>query len=214
MRLPETIIIKSEAVRIAEEYRNLATQASAAWHQLITMSPDLGDIPSPEKLSSEWLTSIIEEKKKAINDNPALPSDAKSKLIKDWVNIHRQASKHVGIVRRLYDTIPATNVKKNEFLEGLYVIDADGLAREAAMTDVPEDAGTHYRLVVAMRDAVSALRRWENDKDIKKYRLGVLIDHVSDVQLFAEKWARGDYHRHVLDDADRRRQQIYEDTFL
>lgn len=212
--LPQTITIKSEAIRLAEEYRKLAAVASSAWQRLVAMSADLGEIPSPENLSTDWLASVIDAKKKAINENPALPSSAKEGLLKDWVTIHRQAAKDIGIVRKLYDAIPATNIKKNEFLEGLYVLDADGLAREAATVEVPQDAKTHYKLIAGVRDAVSALRTWEKEKDIKKYRLGVLIDHVSDVQLFAEKWARGDYHRQVLDDVDRRKQQIFEETFL
>lgn len=212
--LPETITIKSEAVRLAEQYRKLAAVASSAWQRLIAMSSDLGDIPSPDKLSPDWLATVISEKKKAINENPALPSSAKEGLLKDWVTIHRQAAKDIGIVMKLYDAIPASNIKKNEFLEGLYVLDADGLASAAATVEVPEDAKTHYRLIVGVRDAVSALRSWEHEKDIKKYRLGVLIDHVGDTNLFAQKWARGDYHRQVLDDADRRKQEIYEETFL
>jgi len=212
--LPQTITIKSEAVRLAEQYRKLAAVASSAWQRLVAMSADLGEIPSPEKLSSGWLASVIDEKKKAITMNPALPSDTKNSLIKDWTVIHREASKAIAIIRRLYDAIPATNIKKNEFLEGLYVLDADGLASAAATVEVPEDAKTHYQLIVGVRDAVSALRTWEKEKEIKKYRLGVLIDHAGDTFLFAEKWARGDYHRQVLDDADRRKQQIYEETFL
>ena len=211
---PDSVILKDKARLIANNFRKLATDATKSWQELEEMADDLGEIPNPPEITKEWLEQTIKTKEDAIQANAALPSETKKTLIKQWQDKHRAASRWVNLIVALFEAVPSTNVKICEFGSGLYVADADGLANELCTAEVPQVAHEHYDRIMSVKDAIEQLRAWERENEVAKNRLEVLFAHAKDVSFFASLWAKGGYDRQQLSSEDKRKQEIFWESFL
>lgn len=184
--MPTTIIIDGERRKVDEALRQALQNAQCAYSSLRELE-DLGEIPEPHSCTSQWLDSIINQKKDAVNKANFLTKAQRLSLIEQWEKLAKTASGYIGIIQSFIEGIPYLQYGFDKETANIYIKDFATLVNSRCVRSVPAEAHTHWQLIQNARKAIQELRKWENCEDLKKYRLEELFSMTP--KLIAEEWA-------------------------
>ena len=202
-KIPEKIVLEKELNQAAGEINQAVRQIQDA----VCALKDIQDFTLPTTADpNAWSEALKgsakrkDEALKAIEADLALPTNSKQKLAQEWKEWHKKVAVNVNIIIRLVTKNQDCIFQwKNNTIEPTAPILE--VAEVEAMRDVPSEARDHARLLALVYDAVSGLRRWEQEHGVKKVRLEQLLS-LDEVQL-AEAWASGSVRYPSYQDIDK-----------
>lgn len=195
-RIPAKVVLEKEKLDAAGEIR----LSIGRIHDAVRHLQEMQDFEVPQSADpNDWQEALKKADKrkdealKAIAADMRLTQDGKSELADEWKEWHRKAVGYTNTVLKqitqyqeckfVWDSQAKTIIPSVPTME---------VATAQAMRDVPPEARDHGLLLAIVFDAVSGLRRWELEHNVKKIRLEELLS-LDETQL-AEAWVNGNFY--------------------
>ena len=206
--VPSQIMLEKERVEAAGEIGKAVKSIQDA----VICLQNLPDFETPQSADpSDWKEALKKADKrkdealKAIAADVVLTQDGKAELAGEWKQWHFQAATSCNIIIKHLTNYPACKFVFSSSTQNIVpTIPITEVAEAEAMRDVPPEARDHALLLAIVFDAVSGLRRWEQEHGVKKVRLEQLLS-LDEVQL-AEAWANGSVRYPSYQDFDKARE--------
>ena len=156
---------------------------------------ELTDIPCNDinTLTKAFLRSFVAQKISEVSRTTFLTSDIKSSLIADWQKKGKTAAKAIQVIQNCAEACSPEGVVTIENGELVTDISLNEIADQKNLLSVPEKASEHYAKIVAIREAIAALREFEQAEDLKSMNINTLLNIGEDE--VASAWATGHIHR-------------------
>ena len=185
------------------------TQAVKSIQDAVICLQNLPDFETPQSADPRnWKEALKKADKrkdealKAIAADVVLTQDGKAELAGEWKQWPFQAATSCNIIVKHLTNYPACKFVFSSSTQNIVpTIPITEVAEAEAMRDVPPEARDHALLLAIVFDAVSGLRRWEQEHGVKKVRLEQLLS-LDEVQL-AEAWANGSVRYPSYQDFDK-----------
>ena len=190
--MPKRIVLEDERKRIDEQLRNDLRAAQESYAAL-KAEENLGAIPQPKECTEEWLQSIYEQGKLAVDEAKFLTVEQRNSQKGHWGRLYHRMQPHVARIQSFIAGIQQEQFVFDEQLGTFYYKDLTGLAKERATYDVPDEAAEHWQKIQNIMSAITELRQWEADHDVKKLTLDDLLHFAKN--RFIEFWVRGGIKR-------------------
>ena len=176
--------------RAKETLDDLLSKQVKADNALETIK-ELTDIPCTDinTLTKPFIRSFVAQKIGEVSRTTFLTSDVKSSLIADWQKKENTATKAIRVIQEYVDAWTPEGVVTIEDGELVTDISLNEIADQKNLLSVPDKAETHYSKIVAIREAISALREFEQAEDTKPMDLDTLLNIGEDE--VASAWATG-----------------------
>lgn len=152
---------------------------------------ELVDIPCNDinTLTKAFLRSFVAQKIAEVSRTTFLTSDIKSSLIAEWQKKEKVATKAIQVIQDFVEACSPEGVVTIEDGELVTDISLNEIADQKNLLDVPEKASEHYTKILAIREAISALREFETSEDTKPMDMDTLL-HIGEDEV-AQSWATG-----------------------
>lgn len=221
--IPAKVVLEKERTEAAGEIR----LAIGSIHDAVRHLQELQDFEAPLSADpNDWQEALKkagkrkDEALKAIASNMMLTQENKMELAAEWKEWHKKAATACNTIIKLITKFAACKFRFDKELQDIVpTIPTMDVAEAQAMRDVPPEAKDHALLLAIVYDAVSGLRRWEQEHDVRKIRLEQLLC-LDETQL-AEAWANGSVRYPSFQDFDKARelsnksvQSFIEGTFV
>lgn len=156
---------------------------------------ELVDIPCTDinTLTKPFIRSFVAQKIAEVSRTTFLTSDIKSSLISDWQKKEKVATKAIQVVQNFAEACSPEGVVTIEDGELVTDISLNEIADQKNLLDVPEKASEHYSKIVAIREAIAALRDFETSEDTRPMNMNTLLNIGEDE--VASAWATGHIKR-------------------
>lgn len=204
-RIPAKVVLEKERLEAAGEI----TQAVKSIQDAVICLQNLPDIETPVSADpNDWKEALKKADKrkdealKAIAADVVLTQNGKAELAGEWKQWHKQAATACNTIFKMLKDYAACQFTFSSSTQNIVpTIPIAEVAEAEAMRDVPKEAKDHALLLAIVFDAVSGLRRWEQEHAVKKVRLEQLLS-LNEEQL-AEAWANGNIHYPSYTDFDK-----------
>lgn len=156
---------------------------------------ELVDIPCTDinTLTKPFIRSFVAQKIAEVSRTTFLTSDIKSSLISDWQKKEKVATKAIQAIQNFAEACSPEGVVTIEDGELVTDISLNEIADQKNLLDVPEKASEHYSKIVAIREAIAALRDFETSEDTRPMNMNTLLNIGEDE--VASAWATGHIKR-------------------
>lgn len=155
----------------------------------------LVDIPcgNINNLTTPSIKAFVSQKIAEIDRASFLTTETKQSLNEEWRTKERTAIKAVKVIQEYIEACSPEGVVSIE--DGQLVTDLSlkEIADQKNLLSVPDKAEEHYAKIVAIREAIAALRAFEESEDTKPMNLNTLLNIGEDE--VASAWATGHIHR-------------------
>ena len=203
--VPSQIMLEKERVEAAGEIG----KAVKSIHDAVISLQNLPDFETPQSADpNEWQEALKKADKrrnealKAIAADMMLTQDGKEEVAGEWKEWHKKAATACNTIVKYLTNYPACKFTFCSSAQNIVpTIPIMKVAEAEAMRDVPPETRDHALLLAIVFDAVSSLRRWEQEHGVKKVRLEQLLS-LDEVQL-AEAWANGSVRYPSYQDFDK-----------
>lgn len=187
----EQIVISWRAKETLNDLQIKRAKAETALEEI----KELTDIPCEDinTLTKPFIRSFVAQKISEVSRTSFLTSDVKSSLIADWQTKEKVATKAIQIIQNFAEACSPEGVVTIENGELVTDISLNEIADQKNLLDVPEKASEHYTLILAIREAIAALRKFEETEDTKPMNLNTLLNIGEDE--VASAWATGHIKR-------------------
>ena len=187
-KLPQTVVIEKERRQAEDELHADARKLQNEYKRLQGFK-DLAPLPPLEGITPEWLKNIIDKKMEEVQAMPGITETERTQRLKQWSNIKKGANLKVSIISQIRQKY-GDAVKFDGLLDLPYIEAQDAMLDSFCARAVPQEATEHHRRLLAVTRAVSELRFWEFNNNVKRYPLDVILqwDNVT----IASKWATGE----------------------
>lgn len=205
----EQIIISWKA---KESLNDLQSKQAKAEKALQTIK-ELVDIPCTDinTLTKPFLRSFVSQKISEVSRTTFLTSDIKSSLIAEWQQKEKTAAKKIMVIQDFVEACLPEGVVSIEDGELVTDLSLSEIADKKNLLDVPEKASEHYTKIVAIREAIAALRDFEEAEGTKPMNMNTILNIGEDevASAWATGWIKRD-HRYdtLLNKASRKRNII------
>lgn len=181
------IVISWKSKETLDDLQSKQAKAENALEEI----KELVDIPCNDinTLTKAFLRSFVAQKIAEVSRTTFLTSDIKSSLIADWQKKEKVATKAIQVIQDFVDVCSPEGVVTIEDGELVTDISLSEIADKKNLLDVPGKAETHYSKIVAIREAIAALRAFEEAEDTKPMDLDTLLNIGEDE--VAQSWATG-----------------------
>lgn len=203
------IVIKWKSTETLNDLQSKQARAEKALEEI----KGLTDIPCNDinTLTKPFLRSFVSQKISEVSRTTFMTSDIKSSLISDWQKKEKAAAKAIRVIQEYIEACSPEGVVSIEDGELVTSISLSEIADKKNLLDVPEKASEHYTKIVAIREAIAALREFEQAEDTRPMNLNTLLNIGEDE--VAAAWATGHIkrdHRYdtLLNRASRKRNII------
>lgn len=163
---------------------------------------ELTDIPCNDinTLTQAFLRSFVTQKIAEVSRTTFLTSDIKSSLISDWQKKEKVATKAIQVIQNFAEACSPEGVVSVEDGELVTDISLSEIADQKNLLDVPEKASEHYTKILAIREAIAALRAFETAEDTRPMNLNTLLNIGEDevAQSWATGWIKRDHRYDTL----------------
>ena len=185
------IIISWKSKETLDELQTKQAKAENALEEI----RELTDIPCTDinTLTKAFLRSFVAQKISEVSRTTFLTSDTKSSLIADWQKKEKAAAKAIKIIQEYVEACLPQAVVSIQDGELVTEIPLREIANQKNLLDVPEKAEEHYTKILAIREAIAALREFEQVEDTKPMNLNTLLNIGQDE--VAAAWATGHIKR-------------------
>lgn len=155
----------------------------------------LTDIPCEDinTLTLPFIKSFVAQKIAEVSRTTFLTSDIKSSLISDWQKKEKTALKAVKVIQEFVEACSPEGVVSIQDGELITDISLNEIADKKNMLIVPDKAEEHYGKILAIREAIAALRAFEESEDTRPMNLNTLLNIGEDE--VAAAWATGHIKR-------------------
>ena len=185
------IIISWRAKESLNDLQSKQARALSALEEI----KELTDIPCSDinTLTKAFIRSFVAQKISEVSRTSFLTSDIKSSLIADWQAKEKTATKAIKVIQEFVDVCSPEGVVTIQDGELITDISLEEIANQKNLLDVPEKASEHYTKILAIREAIAALRAFEEAEDTKPMNLNTLLNIGEDE--VCESWATGHIKR-------------------
>ena len=152
---------------------------------------ELVDIPCTDinTLTQAFLRSFVAQKIAEVDRAGFLTNETKQSLIEEWRAKEKTATKASKQIQEFIEACLPEGVVRIEDGELVTSLSLKEIADQKNLLDVPEKASEHYSKIIAIRDAISALREFEQAEDTKPMDMDTLL-HIGEDEV-ASAWATG-----------------------
>ena len=187
----EQIVISWRAKETLNDLQSKQAKAENALEEI----RELADIPCTDinTLTKAFLRSFVAQKIAEVSRTTFLTSDIKSSLISDWQKKEKVATKAIQVIQDFVDVCSPEGVVTIQDGELITDISLSEIANQKNLLDVPEKASEHFSKIIAIREAIAALREFEQDEDTRPMNLNTLLNIGEDE--VASAWATGHIKR-------------------
>lgn len=181
------IVISWKSKETLDDLLRLQAKAENSFEEI----KELVDIPCNDinTLTKPFLRSFVSQKISEVSRTTFLTSDIKSSLISDWQKKEKTATKAVKQIQEFAEACLPEGVVSIEDGELITDISLNEIADKKNLLDVPEKASEHYTKILAIREAIAALRAFETAEDTRPMNLNTLLNIGEDE--VASAWATG-----------------------
>ena len=173
----------------------------------------LVDIPcgNINNLTTPSIKAFVSQKIAEIDRAGFLTTETKTSLINEWKGKEKTAIKSIKNIEEFVEACLPQVVVSIEDGQLVTEIPLNEKANQKNLLDVPEKAEEHYTKILAIREAITALREFEEAEDTRPMNLNTLLNIGEDE--VASAWATGHIkrdHRYdtLLNRASRKRNII------
>lgn len=163
---------------------------------------ELTDIPCTDinTLTKAFLRSFVAQKISEVSRTSFLTSDIKSSLIAEWQQKEKTAAKAIQVIQDFVDICSPEGVVTIQDGELITDISLNEIADKKNLLDVPEKASEHYSKILAIREAIAALRAFEEAEDTRPMDLDTLLNIGEDevASAWATGWIKRDHRYDTL----------------
>ena len=181
------IVISFRAKETLNDLQSKQAKAESALEEI----RELVDIPCNDinTLTKPFIRSFVAHKISEVSRTTFLTSDTKSGLIADWQKKEKVATKSIKFIQDFVEACLPEGVVSIQDGELITDISLSEIANQKNLLDVPEKASEHYSKIVAIREAIAALREFEQAEDTKPMNLNTILNIGEDE--VASAWATG-----------------------
>lgn len=181
------IVISWKSREMLDDLQSKQARAENALEEI----RELTDIPCTDinTLTKPFLRSFVAQKIGEVSRTTFLTSDIKSSLIADWQKKEKVATKAIKVIQNFVEACLPEGVVSIEDGELVTSISLSEIADKKNLLDVPEKASEHYTKIVAIREAIAALRAFEEAEDTKPMSMDFIL-HIGEDEV-AQNWATG-----------------------
>ena len=198
--------------RAKETLNDLQTKQAKADKALETIM-GLVDIPyaNINNLTTPSVKAFVAQKIAEIDRAGFLTTETKTSLINEWKGKEKTAIKSIKNIEEFVEACLPQVVVSIEDGQLVTELPLNEIANQKNLLDVPEKAEEHYTKILAIREAITALREFEEAEDTRPMNLNTLLNIGEDE--VASAWATGHIkrdHRYdtLLNRASRKRNII------
>lgn len=187
MNMERKIVISWKSKETLDDLLRLQAKAEKALEEI----KGLVDIPCNDinTLTKAFLRSFVAQKIAEVSRTTFLTSDTKSSLIAEWQKKEKVATKAIQVIQDFVDICSPEGVVSIQDGELTTDISLNEISNQKNLLDVPEKASEHYSKIVAIREAIAALRAFEEAEDTKPMNLDTIL-HIGEDEV-AQSWATG-----------------------
>ena len=193
-----TIILQRELEEAAYQCRKALYKAQEAVRELYKLS----DYPTPSTLAevtTRNLLAFVEQRINAVKATPIYTTAEREERISDWIEWRIKAMPHVVAVENFVNEWKDVNPVLDTSDMSILTNDITEALKPRFTVEVPLQAHTHIAMIHNIKQAISDLREWEREQDIKKVPLQELTSLKEDNLL--QSWANGNIKiNHQFDD--------------
>ena len=191
--MPKSIVDERERGQCLGELRQTINSIQNAVRQL----QELPDFTTPSSASTaDWEQALAaaDERRdaalRAIESDFVLSQPAKDEAATAWKKWHKSVATHVNAIVRQMGEWPQARWHWDEQVNNIVIgVDSITIADERATREVPPEAEEHATLIDAVRQALEALRAWEDEADAVRTPIEQLLR--SSKEEIALIWATG-----------------------
>ena len=176
-----------------DEEKKKINEALATANQAVKTLTELGEVLTPTTRNiDEWqgvITAINERKEQAISAiyrNKIITYYDKKKTVKQWQQWAEDATNAVTAIIYFLGDYPSATLTLDG---GFSLPDIQQIASARVVKDVPPEARKHAQLIADVATAITALRKWESQRNLVKIPLTQLMG--TPAERLAQMWAAG-----------------------
>ena len=156
---------------------------------------ELVDIPCADinTLTTPSVKAFVAQKIAEIGRAGFLTTETKTSLNEEWRTKEKTALKAVKQIQEFVEACLPQAVVSIQDGELITDISLNEIADKKNLLSVPEKASEHYAKIVAIREAIAALREFEQAEDTKPMNLDTILNIGEDE--VASAWATGHIKR-------------------
>lgn len=180
--------------RAKESLNDLLSKQSKA-DKSLEIIKELIDIPCNDinVLATQPIKAFCSQKIAEVERATFLTTETKTSLINEWKGKEKTAIKAVKDIQEYVEACLPQAVVSIENGELVTSISLKEIADKKNLLEVPDKAEEHYGKILAIREAIAALRAFEEAEDTKPMNLNTLLNIGEDE--VAAAWATGHIHR-------------------
>lgn len=177
-----------------ETLDDLQSKQAKAENALETLK-GLTDIPCNDinVLVTPSIKAFVSQKIAEVDRAGFLTTETKQSLIEEWRAKEKTALKAAKQIQEYAEACSPEGVVTIEDGELVTSISLSEIADKKNLLDVPEKAEEHYTKILAIREAIAALREFEQAEDTRPMNLNTLLNIGEDE--VASAWATGHIKR-------------------
>lgn len=129
-----------------------------------------------------------------------LTAETKQSLNEEWRTKEKTAIKAIKVIQEFVEACLPQSVVSIEDGQLVTEISLNEIADKKNLLDVPEKASEHYTKIIAIREAIAALREFEQAEDTRPMNLNTLLNIGEDevAQSWATGWIKRDHRYDTL----------------
>lgn len=180
--------------RAKESLNDLLSKQSKA-DKSLEIIKELIDIPCNDinVLATQPIKAFCSQKIAEVERATFLTTETKTSLINEWKGKEKTAIKAVKDIQEYVEACLPQAVVSIEDGQLVTEISLNEIADQKNLLSVPDKAEEHYGKILAIREAIAALREFETSEDTRPMNLNTILNIGEDE--VAAAWATGHIHR-------------------
>ena len=181
------IVITWRAKETLNDLQSKQARAETALEEI----KGLADIPCNDinTLTQAFIRSFVAQKIAEVDRAGFLTSETKQSLIEEWRAKEKTATKAIKVIQDFVESCSPEGIVSIEDGELITDLSLSEIADKKNLLDVPEKASEHYTKILAIREAIAALRAFEEAEDTKPMNMDIIL-HIGEDEV-AQNWATG-----------------------
>ena len=188
--LPKSIVIERERDDADQAFRAKVRRLQNAYTTLKRME-DLPQLPELQKITEAWLSAYIVEQCRTIESTKHLTAVTREQMAEEWNKIKRVASLHVNYIQAFVRENPSAIIVYDEQIENYWVTNIPDIVDTKVRRQIPKEAQEHFNRLMAVKEAITELREFEDANDLNPHRLDELFALSEDVTRYAISFTDG-----------------------
>lgn len=179
----------------AKETLNDLLSKQAKADKSLEIIKELIDIPCNDinVLATQPIKAFCSQKIAEVERTTFLTTETKTSLTQEWRTKEKTAIKAVKDIQGYVEACSPEGVVSIQDGELITDLSLNEIADQKNLLSVPEKASEHYGKILAIREAIAALREFEQAEDTKPMNLSTLLNIGEDE--VASAWATGHIKR-------------------